>query len=67
MKHTKNFVSFLNNIVTCQPIQRFVARQHLRKHATIMQKLLGSRPRLTMEPQLEGVFYVIRPEDISRQ
>jgi hypothetical protein len=32
-----------------------------------MQKLLGSRPLLTMEPQLEGVFYVVRPEAISRQ
>jgi hypothetical protein len=32
-----------------------------------MQKLLGSRPFLTMEPQLEGVFYVVRPDTISRQ
>jgi hypothetical protein len=32
-----------------------------------MQKLLGSRPLLTTEPQLEGVFYVICPDAISRQ
>jgi hypothetical protein len=47
-------------IVTChlrsQPIQRFVAGQQLHKHATILQALLGSRPRVTMEIQLEEVF-----------
>jgi hypothetical protein len=47
-------------IVTChlssQPIQRFVARQQLRKHATILQALLGSHSRITMEIQLEEVF-----------
>jgi hypothetical protein len=32
-----------------------------------MQKLLGSRPLLTMEPQLEGFFYVVRADAISRQ
>jgi hypothetical protein len=32
-----------------------------------MQKLLGSRPLLTMEIQLEGVCYVVRPDTISRQ
>jgi hypothetical protein len=41
------------NIVTCylgsQPIQRFVARQQLRKYATVMETLLGTRPRVTME------------------
>jgi hypothetical protein len=33
-----------------------------------MQALLGSRPRVTMEIQLEGVFYfyVVRPDAISR-
>jgi hypothetical protein len=39
-----------------QPIQRFIARQQLRKHATVLETLLGSRPRLTMEVQLEAVF-----------
>jgi hypothetical protein len=29
--------------------------------------LLGSRPLLTMKPRLEGVFYVVRAEAISRQ
>jgi hypothetical protein len=32
-----------------------------------MQKLLGSRPLLIMEPQLEGVVYVVRADAISRQ
>jgi hypothetical protein len=32
-----------------------------------LEKLLGSRPRLTMEIQSEGVFYVVRPDAISRQ
>jgi hypothetical protein len=41
-----------------QPIQRFVARQQLRKHATILETLLGSSPRVTMEAQLEVVFSV---------
>jgi hypothetical protein len=39
-----------------QPIQRFIARQQLRKHATILETLLGSSPRVTMEVQLEEVF-----------
>jgi hypothetical protein len=43
------------------------ARQHLRKYATILQALLGSRPLLTMKPRVEGVFYVVRAEAISRQ
>jgi hypothetical protein len=58
------------NIVTCylgsQPIQRFVARQQLRNTQQVLEKLLGSRPRVTMEIQLEGVFYVVRPDAISR-
>jgi hypothetical protein len=32
-----------------------------------MQALLGSRPLLTMEPQLEGVFYVVHADAISCQ
>jgi hypothetical protein len=32
-----------------------------------MQKLLGSRPLLTMEPRIAGVFYVVRADAISRQ
>jgi hypothetical protein len=51
---------YLINIVTIhlssQPIQRFVARQQLRKYATIMQALLGGHSRVTMEIQLEEVF-----------
>jgi hypothetical protein len=47
-------------IVTCylrsQPIQRFIARQQLRKHATVLETLLSSRPRVTVEVQLEAVF-----------
>jgi hypothetical protein len=48
------------NTVTChlssQPIQRFVARQPLRKYATVLRALLGSRPRVKMKAQLEAVF-----------
>jgi hypothetical protein len=44
-----------------------VARQHHRKYATILQALLGSHPLLTMKPRLEGVFYVVRADAISRQ
>jgi hypothetical protein len=51
-----------NYTVTChlrsQPIQRFIARQQLRKHATILETLLGSSQRVTMEEQLEAVFSV---------
>jgi hypothetical protein len=57
-------------IVTChlrsQPIRRFIARRQLCKYATILQALLGSLSRLTMEIQLEGVFYVVCPDAISR-
>jgi hypothetical protein len=49
-----------DNIVTCylrsQPIQRFVAGQQLRRYATVLETLLGSRPRVTMEVQLEEVL-----------
>jgi hypothetical protein len=48
--------------VTCylrrQPIQRFIARQQLRKHATVLETLLGSSPRVNNEVQLEAVFSV---------
>jgi hypothetical protein len=47
-------------IVTChlrsRPIERFVAGQQLRRYATVLETLLGSRPRVTMEVQLEEVF-----------
>jgi hypothetical protein len=33
----------------------------------LLEKLLGSRSHLTMGIQLEGVFYVVRPEAISHQ
>jgi hypothetical protein len=36
--------------------QRFIARQQLRKYATVLEPLLGSGPRSTMEVQLEAVF-----------
>jgi hypothetical protein len=49
-----------DGIITCylrsQPIQRFVAGQQLRRYATVLETLLGSRPRVTMEVQLEEVF-----------
>jgi hypothetical protein len=50
----------MNHIVTChlrsQPIERFVAGQQLRRYATVLETLLGSRPRVTMEVQMEEVF-----------
>jgi hypothetical protein len=36
--------------------QRFIARQQLRKYAIVLEPLLGSRLRATMEVQLEAVF-----------
>jgi hypothetical protein len=49
-----------NNIVTChlrsQPIERFIARQQLRNMQQVLETLLGSRPRVTMEAQLEAVL-----------
>jgi hypothetical protein len=39
-----------------QPIQAFVAGQQLRNTQQVLEKLLGSRPRVTMEAQLEAVF-----------
>jgi hypothetical protein len=33
-----------------------IVRQHLRKYATVLKPLLGSRPRATMEVMLEAVF-----------
>jgi hypothetical protein len=60
MKSAGNRRSFSESIVTCylgsHPIKRFVARQQLRKYATILQALLGSRSSVTMEIQLEEVF-----------
>jgi hypothetical protein len=41
-----------------QPIQRFIARQQLRKHATMLETLLGSSMRVTMEVQWEALFSV---------
>jgi hypothetical protein len=41
--------------------------QQLRSTQQALEKLVGSRHRLTMEIQLEGVFYVVRPDAISRQ
>jgi hypothetical protein len=34
-----------------------IARQQLRKYATILKLLLGSGPHATMELMLEGVFF----------
>jgi hypothetical protein len=49
-----------NNIVACylgsQPIRRFIARQQICKYTTIMETLLGSSYRVTMEVQWEVVF-----------
>jgi hypothetical protein len=39
-----------------QAYQRFIARQQLRKYAAVLERLLGSGPRATMEVQLEAVF-----------
>jgi hypothetical protein len=67
------FASFssVKHTVTCflgsQPIRRFIARRQLCKYATILQALLASLSRVTMEIQLEGVFYEVRAEAISRQ
>jgi hypothetical protein len=36
--------------------QRFIARQQLRKYATVLEPLLGGGPRAPMEVQLEAVF-----------
>jgi hypothetical protein len=36
--------------------QRFIARQQLRKYATVLEPLVGSGPRATMEVQLEATF-----------
>jgi hypothetical protein len=49
-------VYIVTSHLSSQPIQRFVTRQHLCKHATIMQALLGSRPHVTMDLQWEAVF-----------
>jgi hypothetical protein len=53
---TSNPVSIVTSHLSSQPIQRFVARQQLRKYATIMQALLGGRSRVTMEIQFEECF-----------
>jgi hypothetical protein len=69
-KQGRNFSHHLY-IVTCylgsQPIRRFIARQQLCKYTTVMETLLDSSYRITMEIKLEGVFYVVRPEAVSRQ
>jgi hypothetical protein len=48
------------NIVTCYlrslPIERFIARQSFVNTQQVLKMLLGSRPRVTMEAQLEEVF-----------
>jgi hypothetical protein len=41
-----------------QPIQRFVAGQQLRNTQQVLEKLLGSRPQVTMEAQLEAAFSI---------
>jgi hypothetical protein len=59
-KFSDEFRFDVYHIVTCylrsQPIQRFIARKQLCKHATILETLLGSRPHVTMEVELEAVF-----------
>jgi hypothetical protein len=66
---TNSFPS-LEHIVTCylrsQPIQRFVAGQQLRSYATVLETLLGSRPRINNRSTVgRGVFYVVRAEELS--
>jgi hypothetical protein len=39
-----------------QPIERFIARQQLCKHAKVLEPLIGSSLHATMEVQLEAVF-----------
>jgi hypothetical protein len=52
--------SLPQHIVTChlrsQPTEWFIAGHQLRKYATVLETLLGSRPRVTMEVLLEEVF-----------
>jgi hypothetical protein len=60
------------NTVTChlrsQPIERFIARQQLRKHATSIGEVARQPPpRNNGSTVGSGVFYVVRPEAISRQ
>jgi hypothetical protein len=45
--------------------QRFIARQQLRKYATVLEPLLGSGPRNNGSTVGSGVLYVVRPEAIS--
>jgi hypothetical protein len=58
LKHYKIIIG--QYIVTCylesQPIRRSIARQQLCKYTTIMETLLGSSYRVTMEVQWEAVF-----------
>jgi hypothetical protein len=61
-----------DNTLTCylrsQPIQRFVAGQQLRKHATSIGDVARQPPPCNNGSTVgSGVFYVVRPEAISRQ
>jgi hypothetical protein len=40
--------------------QRFIAGQQLRKYATVLEPLLGSGPRTTMEVQLGMKFQTVQ-------
>jgi hypothetical protein len=49
-----------------------IARQQLRKYATVLEPLLASGPRATMEVLFEAVFsmcplrgYIVRPTEFS--
>jgi hypothetical protein len=42
-----------------------IATQQLRNYATILEALLGSGPRATMEVLLEAVFSVVRSDATS--
>jgi hypothetical protein len=57
-------------IVTCyqrsQPIERFIARQQLRKHATSIGDVARQPPpRNNGSADGSGVFYVVRAEELS--
>jgi hypothetical protein len=65
-------IKVIQYLVTChprsQPIERFIARQQLRKHAiSIADVARQPPPRNNGSTVGSGVFYVVHPEAIARQ
>jgi hypothetical protein len=58
MIHIVAYNSLLGNDSETENETTAIARQQLRKYSTILERLLGSDPRATLEVLMEAVFSI---------